>query len=50
MIYPIYKEGFELYIWELEGKFYNFGITYEWIELKDGKQFMRINDILIMEV
>lgn len=48
--YPIYKDGFELFIWDVGGKVYNFGIAYEYIELKAGKVFLRINEILITEV
>jgi hypothetical protein len=49
MIVPIYQEIFELYVVETKDAFYNLGILYRRVQVKD-KELVQIEKIHIEEV
>ena len=49
MMYPVYKKCLEIFIVDIDLKFYRLGIDYEYTEFK-GKMFLKVNDVFLKEV
>ena len=49
MMYPVYKKALEIFIVDINQKFYRLGVEYEYTEYK-GKMFLKVSNIFLKEV